>query len=134
MPWSAPGTWACAASRCGPGYPVSVSRGFSPRCIEQTLMVRRRSCAATGARWRRRRRSSPLNPRLPHHAGRKSRLAARRLDVLFQKAMRFAPGIAGAGIGPGAAFVVGGAGRLAGVVAVLGAEIEAFLVATQSVD
>ena len=30
MPWSAPGIWACAASRCGPGSPASGSRDFSP--------------------------------------------------------------------------------------------------------
>ena len=27
MRWSAPGTWACAASRSGPGFPVFASRG-----------------------------------------------------------------------------------------------------------
>ena len=29
------GSWACAASRSGPGCPVFVSRGFSPRCIDR---------------------------------------------------------------------------------------------------
>src|SRR6059058_1610044 len=71
---------------------------------------------------------------LPHHAGRKSRLPPRRLDVFLQKAVRLAPGIAGTRIGPGAAFVVGGAGRLAGVVAVPGAEIEILVVAAKPID
>src|SRR6478609_6460312 len=34
MPLSAPGTWASAASRCGPGCQAFAWRGFSRRCIE----------------------------------------------------------------------------------------------------
>src|SRR5947199_58138 len=62
-------------------------------------------------------RATILCKPLPHDARRKPRLAPRRLDVLLQEAVRFLAGIAGPGIGPGAAFVVGGAGGLAGVVA-----------------
>ena len=54
---------------------------------------------------------------LPHHAGNKPGLAPRRLDVFFQEAVRIFADIAGPRIGPGPALVVGGAGGLAGVVA-----------------
>src|SRR6478735_7566520 len=51
---------------------------------------------------------------LSHHARRESRLPPRRLDLLFQETARFASRVARAGIGEGAAFVVGGADGLAG--------------------
>src|ERR1700761_9311390 len=74
-----------------------------------------------------------LNPgyelALPHHARDEPGLAARRLDFLFQEAMRLAAGIAGAGKGPGAAFVVGGAGGLAGLVALAVLELKTVIVA-----
>src|SRR5882724_5486109 len=72
---------------------------------------------------------------LPHHAGREPGFPPWRLDVFLQEAMRFAPGIAGPRIGPGAAFVVGGAGRLAFVVAFAPAlHIEILVVAAKAVD
>src|SRR4029079_11444764 len=71
---------------------------------------------------------------LPHHARREPRLAARWLDVLLQEALRLLAGIARPRIGPGAAFVVGGAGGLAGVVAVAALEIETLVVAAETVD
>src|SRR5215510_14409296 len=71
---------------------------------------------------------------LPHHTRRKPGLPSRRLDVLLQEAMRFLAGIAGARVSPGAAFVVGGAGGLAGVVAVAGLEVEILVVAAEAVD
>src|SRR3954453_1511434 len=74
------------------------------------------------------------NAPLPHHAGDEPRLAVRRLDVLFQKAVRVAADIARPRIGPGAAFVVGGAGRLAGLVALAAVQIEIPVVAAEPVD
>src|SRR6185295_6978576 len=71
---------------------------------------------------------------LPHHARDEPRLAPRRLDVLFQIAMRVTADIAGPGIGPGAAFVVGGARRLAGLVALGAFQIEIAIVAAETVD
>src|SRR6185295_17351383 len=69
------------------------------------------------------------------HARGKPGFPPRRLDVLFQEAVRFLAGIAGPRIGPGAAFVVGGAGGLAGVVAAVAAfEIKALVVAAEAVD
>src|SRR5437899_2390314 len=80
-------------------------------------------------------RATILCKPLPHDARRKPRLAPRRLDVLLQEAVRFLAGIAGPGIGPGAAFVVGGAGGLAGVVAAVAAlEIKTLVVAAEAVD
>src|SRR5439155_187379 len=53
----------------------------------------------------------------------------------LQEAVRLLAGIAGPGIGPGAAFVVGGAGGLAGVVAAVAAlEIKTLVVAAEAVD
>src|SRR5262249_37412866 len=69
-----------------------------------------------------------------HHTRRKTRLVARRLDVLFQEAMRFLADIAGTRVGPGAAFVVGGAGRPAGLVALLALDLEALVVAADPID
>src|SRR4249920_3652602 len=66
---------------------------------------------------------------LPHHARGKPGFPARRLDVFLQEAMRFLAGIARPRIGPGAAFVVGGAGGLAGVVAFAAVEVETPVVA-----
>src|SRR4051812_6077818 len=72
---------------------------------------------------------------LPHHARGKPGLAPRRLDVFFQITMRIAAGIAGPGIGPGPAFVVGGAGGLALVVAFAAAfDVEIPVVAAETVD
>src|SRR4051812_5045513 len=72
---------------------------------------------------------------LPHHARGKPRLPPRRLDVLLQEALRVLAGIARPRIGPGAAFVVGGAGGLAGVVAAVAAlEIKTLVVAAEAVD
>src|SRR5438270_13227051 len=72
---------------------------------------------------------------LPHYARGKSRLAPRRLDVFVQKAMRRAPGIAGPRVSPGAAFVVGGAGGLAFVIAfAAGLDVEIPVVAAKAVD
>src|SRR5438128_2323008 len=80
-------------------------------------------------------RATILCKPLPHDAGRKPRLAPRRLDVLLQEAVRFLAGIAGPGIGPCAAFVVGGAGGLAGVVAAVAAlEIKTLVVAAEAVN
>ena len=94
-------------------------------CGRVTVLRRNEPCPyASAATIRRRVALEPVrcarmpgDVRLPHHARGKPRLAPRRLDVLFQEAMRFAAGIAGPRIGPGPAFVVGGAGRLAGLVA-----------------
>src|SRR4051812_15685869 len=71
---------------------------------------------------------------LPHDARDKPRLAPRRLDVLFQIAVRVAADIAGSCIGPGAAFVVGGARRLAGLVAFSAFHVEIAIVAAETVD
>src|ERR1700739_1385154 len=54
---------------------------------------------------------------VPPHARRKSRPPARGLDFLFQEAMRFLADIACPRKSPGAAFVVGGAGGPAFLVA-----------------
>src|SRR5439155_207600 len=81
--------------------------------------------------------ASSLTPiamtRLAHHAGGKSRAAARRFDLFLQEAMRFLADIAGPGIGPGAALVVGGAGSLAGLVA-LALHVKILVVAAGPVD
>ena len=55
---------------------------------------------------------------LPHHAGGKTSLAPRRLDVFFQKTVRVFSDISRPRKGPGPAFVVADAGRLAGIVIV----------------
>ena len=59
----------------------------------------------------------PTDPAIGAMCWLKSSVPARRLDFLFQEAMRLLADIAGAREGPGAAFVVGGAGGPAGVVA-----------------
>src|ERR1700722_1430775 len=71
---------------------------------------------------------------LPHHARDKSRLAARRLDVLFQKAVRFFSDIASPRKGPCPAFIVAGAGRLTGFIALAAFEVETAIVAAEPVD
>src|SRR4051794_9653708 len=71
---------------------------------------------------------------LPHHAGNEARLAARRLDILFQETVRVAADIAGPCKGPGAALVVGGAGGLAGLVAFLAVQVEITVIAAEAVD
>src|SRR4051812_48974691 len=65
---------------------------------------------------------------LSHHAGNEPGLAARRLDVLLQVAMRLAAGVARPGVGPGPAFVVGGAGGLAGVLALSNLEVKILVI------
>src|SRR3954447_17498642 len=71
---------------------------------------------------------------LPHHARREPRLPPRRLDFLFQEAARFASGVARAGIGEGATFVVGGAGGLAGFFAFAVLHLEIAQIAAGTVD
>src|SRR6266436_6437780 len=76
---------------------------------------------------------------LPHHPRRESGLAARRLDFLFQEAMRFPADVARPRIGPGPAFVVGGAGGFAEVVALAAfdlaaLELEILVIAAGTVD
>src|SRR6476620_9363291 len=70
----------------------------------------------------------------PHYTRGKSGLAARRLDVFLQKAVRLSSDISMARIGPGPAFVVADASGLAGVVAVAAFELEIAIVAAQPVD
>jgi hypothetical protein len=67
---------------------------------------------------------------LPHDAGDESCLAPRRLDFLFQEAMRRLADISGPGIGPRPALVVADAGRLAGLVALAAFEFEIAVIAT----
>src|SRR5882757_783768 len=71
---------------------------------------------------------------LPHHARHESGLAARRLDFLFQEAVRFLPDITRPHIGPGPAFVVGGAGGLAEIVAFAALHLETLVIAARTID
>src|SRR5882724_1198459 len=71
---------------------------------------------------------------LPHHARDKPRLAPRRLDFLFQKTVSIFSDISRPRIGPGPAFVVAGAGRLAGFVAVAPLEIEIAVIPAEPVN
>src|ERR1700751_3234006 len=71
---------------------------------------------------------------LPHHARGKSRLAARWLDILFQKTVRVLADIARPRIRPGAALVVGGAGRLAALFALAALDLKALIIAARPVD
>src|SRR6202795_4040308 len=71
---------------------------------------------------------------LPHHARDEPGLAPRRLDFLFQEAVRGFSGIARPRIGPGPALVVAGAGRLAFVVAVAAFHFETAIIAAGPVD
>src|SRR5580704_2223005 len=71
---------------------------------------------------------------LPHHAPDESGLAPRRLNFLFQEAVRFLADIARPRIGPGSAFVVFGAGCLADFVALSPFESETAIVAAGAVD
>src|SRR6185312_10985230 len=61
-------------------------------------------------------------------------LSSRRLDVLLQEAVRLLAGVARPRVGPGAAFVVCGAGGLAGVVAIAALEIKAVVVTAETID
>src|ERR1700719_5292424 len=70
----------------------------------------------------------------PHHPRDKPGLAPRRLDVLFQEAVRLAPDISRPRIGPGPALVVVGAGRLASFVALVFFQGEILVVAAEPVD
>ena len=116
-------------------------RGEAPHCYAMSLTYR---AAQSGREFRGELRKEggameiaigdPRPDCLPHHARGKPGLPPRRLDVLLQEAMRFLAGIARPGIGPGAAFVVGGAGGLAGVVAVAALEVETLVVAAEAVD
>src|SRR6476619_6138371 len=74
------------------------------------------------------------NTTLSHHPRDEPGLAARRLDVFFQEAVRFLPDISRPCIGPGPAFVVARAGRLASLVAVTALEVEIAVIATEPVD
>src|SRR5882724_6692879 len=71
---------------------------------------------------------------LPHHARDKPRLAPRWLDVLFQKAVSIFSGISRPCIGPGPAFVVASASRLAGFVAVTPLEVEIAVIPAEPVN
>src|ERR1700733_6848041 len=82
-------------------------------------------------RWH---RPGMTNATLPHHPRGKPGLAARRLDFLFQEAVRFLADIAGARKSPGAAFVVFGAGRLAGLVALAALHCKSVVIAAGAVD
>src|SRR3984957_20260038 len=79
--------------------------------------------------------STPAMARkFPHHARDKSRLAPRRLDFLFQKAVRVFSDISPPRIGPGPASIVAGASGLAGFVALTAFELKTVVVATEPVD
>src|ERR1700739_2918690 len=71
---------------------------------------------------------------LPHHARDKYGLAPRRLDFLFQKAMRIFSDISAPRIGPGPASIVAGASGLAGFVALAAFELETVVIAAEPVD
>src|SRR5260370_25817505 len=71
---------------------------------------------------------------LPHHARDEPGLGPRGLDVFFQKAMRGSSDISRPRIGPGPAFVVAGASRLAGIVAFAAFEFEIAVIAAEPVD
>src|SRR5258708_6710193 len=71
---------------------------------------------------------------LPHHARDKSRLAPRRLDFLFQKAMRVFSDVSAPRIGPGPASIVAGARGPAGFIALAAFELETVVVAAEPVD
>src|ERR1700682_5197437 len=82
-------------------------------------------------------RRPPLTLRaaaLPHHARDEPGLAPRGLDFLFQKAMRVSSDISRSRIGPGPAFIVADASRLAGIVAVAAFQFEIAVVAAEPVD
>src|SRR5450755_2184909 len=71
---------------------------------------------------------------LPHHARGEPGPAPRRLDFLFQKAVRGFSGISRPRISPGPALVVAGAGRLALIVAVAAFQFETAIIAAGPVD
>src|ERR1700732_1459878 len=71
---------------------------------------------------------------LPHHAGGKPRLAPRRLDILLQEAVSVFSDISRPRIGPGPAFIVAGASRLAGFVAVAPLEVETAVITAEPVN
>src|SRR5215469_3681188 len=71
---------------------------------------------------------------LPDYARNKSGAAPRRFDVLFQEAMGGFSDIAGPRKGPGAAFVIGGAGGTAGLFALAALHLETAVVAAGPVD
>ena len=93
---------------------VIASDRISPQCAQ----ARSSDCFASLAM------TPATTLHLPHHARDKPGLAPRRLDLLFQEAMRVPADIARPRIGPGPAFVVGGAGGLAGLVALAALEFE----------
>src|SRR5439155_11240995 len=71
---------------------------------------------------------------LPHHPRNKPGPAPRRLDFLFQETMGFPADIAGPDIGPGPAFIVAGAGRLAKVIAFAAFQLKILVVAAGAID
>src|SRR5450631_1731144 len=71
---------------------------------------------------------------LPHHARDKSGLAARRLDVFFQEAVRAFFDVSRPRIGPGPTLVVVDTGGLAGFVALAVVQSEIAVVAAEPVD
>src|SRR5205823_14239102 len=71
---------------------------------------------------------------LSHHPRDKSGLAPRRLDILSQEAMRCPSNISGPRIGPGPAFVVGDASRLAGLITLTALDFEIPVIAAEAID
>src|SRR5947199_10405242 len=71
---------------------------------------------------------------LSYHARYEPGLSPRRLDILFQVAMRCPSDISGPRIGPGPAFVVGNASRLAGLVALTALDFEIPVIAAPAID
>src|SRR5428012_17113 len=74
------------------------------------------------------------NDCLPHHARDEPGLAPRRIYLFFQKAVRVFADIAGTRIGPGPAFVVFVAVRLAVFVALAALQREILVVPARAVD
>src|SRR5437762_4290574 len=75
-----------------------------------------------------------LRPELPDNARNAARFAPRRLDLVFEKAARGRPEITGTRIGPGAAFVVGVARRLAGLAVGIRGDREVAVIPALPVD
>src|SRR5664280_3727412 len=71
---------------------------------------------------------------LSHHTRNAARLRPRRLELVLEVAARARSVIAGARIGPGAAAVLGIAGRLAGGARSVGRGLEVAIIATGAVD
>src|SRR5205085_1530620 len=71
---------------------------------------------------------------LPHHPRNEPGPAPRRLDFLFQEAMGFPADISSPDIGPGPAFIVAGAGRLAKLVAFAAFHLKTLVVTAGAID